>query len=51
MEQGGEIETCAASMKNNQWRNEDLLPGVKVNAGAVPRLIQLVQEGYIQVQP
>ena len=40
----------AVSMKNNGWGNEDLLLGVKVNAGAVGRLIQLVQEGYIQIQ-
>jgi len=49
--QGVQIEACAISMKNNGWNNEDLLPGVKVNAGAVGRLIQLVQEGYVQIQP
>jgi intracellular sulfur oxidation DsrE/DsrF family protein len=38
-------------MKNHQWGNEDLLPDVKVNNGALGRLIQLVQEGYIQIQP
>jgi len=51
MEQGVQIEECAVSMKSNGWGNQDLLPGVKVNAGAVGRLIQLVQEGYIQIQP
>jgi intracellular sulfur oxidation DsrE/DsrF family protein len=51
IEQGVQIEACAISMKNNGWGNQDLLPGVKVNAGAVGRLIQLVQEGYIQIQP
>jgi intracellular sulfur oxidation DsrE/DsrF family protein len=51
MEQGVQIEACAISMKNNGWGNQDLLLGVKVNAGAVGRLIQLVQEGYIQIQP
>jgi intracellular sulfur oxidation DsrE/DsrF family protein len=51
MEQGVQIEECAVSMKTNGWGNQDLLPGVKVNAGAVGRLIQLVQEGYIQIQP
>ena len=51
LEQGVQIEECAISMKNNGWGNRDLLPGVKVNAGAVGRLIQLVQEGYIQIQP
>jgi intracellular sulfur oxidation DsrE/DsrF family protein len=51
IEQGVQIEACAISMKNNGWGNQDLLLGVKVNAGAVGRLIQLVQEGYIQIQP
>ena len=49
--QGVQIEECVVSMKNHAWDNEDLLPGVKVNAGAVGRLIQLIQEGYVQIQP
>ena len=51
MKQGVQIEECAVSMKTRGWVNEDLLPGVKVNTGAVSRLIQLVQEGYVQIQP
>ena len=51
MDQGIQIEACAVSMRNNGWSNEDLLPGVKANAGAIGRLIQLVQEGYVQIQP
>jgi intracellular sulfur oxidation DsrE/DsrF family protein len=51
MEQGIQIEACAVSMRNNGWSNEDLLPGVKVNAGAIGRLIQLVQGGFVQIQP
>lgn len=51
IKQGVQIEECAVSMQNHQWGNEDLLPGVKVNNGAVRRLIQLVQQGYIQIQP
>ncbi|MGB4414537.1 MAG: DsrE family protein [Paludibacter sp.] len=51
MKQGVKIEECSVSMKNHQWGNEDLLPGVKVNNGAVGRLIQLVQDGYVQIQP
>ena len=42
---------CAVSMKAHDWGNEDLLPGVKVNTGAVGRIVQLVQEGYVQIQP
>ena len=51
MKQGVQIEECAVSMKAHGWGNEDLLPGVKVNTGAVGRLIQLTQEGYAQIQP
>jgi intracellular sulfur oxidation DsrE/DsrF family protein len=51
IKQGVQVEECAVSMKNHKWGNEDLLPGVKVNTGAVGRLIQLVQEGYVQIQP
>jgi intracellular sulfur oxidation DsrE/DsrF family protein len=51
LKQGVQVEECAVSMKSHQWANEDLLPGVKVNTGAVGRLIQLVQEGYVQIQP
>jgi intracellular sulfur oxidation DsrE/DsrF family protein len=51
LKQGVQIEECAVSMKNHKWGNEDLLPGVKVNAGAVSRLIHLIQEGYVQIQP
>lgn len=49
--QGVQVEECAVSMKAHKWTNEDLLPGVKVNTGAVIRLIQLTQEGYVQIQP
>ncbi|MHB1460881.1 MAG: DsrE family protein [Armatimonadota bacterium] len=48
---GVQIEECVVSMKNHAWGNDDLLPGVKVNDGAVGRLIQLMQQGYVQIQP
>ena len=51
LKQGVQIEECAVSMKAHSWGNEDLLPGIKVNTGAVIRLIQLTQEGYTQIQP
>lgn len=51
MKAGVQIEECMVSMKNHKWVNEDLLPGVKVNRGAVGRIIQLVQQGYVQIQP
>ena len=49
--EGVQIEECAVSMKGHHWGNADLLPGVLVNAGAVGRIVQLVQEGYVQIQP
>lgn len=48
---GVQIEECAVTMKGNGWVNEDLLPLVKVNAGADGRIVQLVQEGYVMLQP
>jgi intracellular sulfur oxidation DsrE/DsrF family protein len=51
LKQGVQIEECVVSMKNHAWGTEGLLPGVKVNAGAVGRLIQLTQEGFVQIQP
>lgn len=51
LRQGVQVEECAVSMKAHNWGNDDLLPGVKVNTGAVIRLVQLTQEGYAQIQP
>jgi intracellular sulfur oxidation DsrE/DsrF family protein len=48
---GVEIEECAETMRANRWGNADLLPGVKVNTGANMRLIQLMQDGFVQLQP
>ena len=38
-------------MLRNHWTNADLLPGAKVDSGANFRIIQLVQEGFVQLQP
>jgi intracellular sulfur oxidation DsrE/DsrF family protein len=51
IKQGDQIEECGVTMKANHWGNENLLPGVKVNAGAIGRIVQLVQEGYVMIQP
>lgn len=48
---GVEIEECFVTMTAHHWTNSDLLPMVKVNSGAVARIVQLVQEGYVQIQP
>ena len=52
LQQGGiQFEECGQTARNNGWTNSDLLPGVKVNSGANLRLVQLVQEGYVQLHP
>lgn len=38
-------------MNSNKWGNDALLPGVLVNSGAVCQITQLVQQGYVQIQP
>jgi intracellular sulfur oxidation DsrE/DsrF family protein len=51
IKRGVQIEECGVTAKGNHWGNADLLPGVKVDAGAVGRILQLVQDGYIQFHP
>lgn len=48
---GVEIEECGETMLANHWRNADLLPGAKVDTGAIIRIVQLAQQGYVQIQP
>jgi intracellular sulfur oxidation DsrE/DsrF family protein len=50
MKKGVQVELCAATAKANNWANEDLLPGVKVNTDAMVRLTQLGLEGYVQIK-
>jgi uncharacterized protein len=49
--QGVQIEACAFAMKMQNISNADLLPGVRVNSGAYLRMVQLMQEGYVRLQP
>lgn len=49
--QGVQFEECGQTARSNGWINANLLPGVKVDTGANLRLVQLVQDGYIQLQP
>ena len=49
--EGVQIEECGYSMKVHHWGNANLLPGVVVNSGAIGRIIELVQDGYVQIQP
>jgi intracellular sulfur oxidation DsrE/DsrF family protein len=51
IKQGAQIEECGVTMRGNKWSNANLLLGVKVNTGADGRIIQLVQEGYVMLQP
>lgn len=51
MREGVDVEECGETMAYNHWINSELLPGVKVNTGANFRIVQLVQEGFVQVQP
>lgn len=48
---GVQVEECAVTMKGNQWTNGNLLPGVKVDSGADGRIVELVQQGYVMLQP
>ena len=51
IKEGAQVEECAVTMKGNSWGNDNLLSGVKVNAGALGRIVQLVQESYVMIQP
>ncbi len=51
LNEGVLVEECAVTMKANKWTNGNLLPGVKVNSGANLRIVDLVQQGYVMLQP
>jgi intracellular sulfur oxidation DsrE/DsrF family protein len=48
---GVRFEVCGQTARDNKWVNADFLPGVAVNSGANFRIIQLVQDGFVQIQP
>jgi uncharacterized protein len=48
---GIHFEECGLTAHNNGWVNADLLPNVAVNSGAEFRLVQLIQGGFVQLQP
>lgn len=50
-EKGVRFEACGQTARNNGWVNTDFLPGVKVVTSANLRILQLVQQGYVQIQP
>ncbi|HET7714215.1 MAG TPA: DsrE family protein [Bauldia sp.] len=51
MKAGVAFEECGETMKAAGWINADLIPGAKVNTGANFRIIELVQDGFVQIQP
>ncbi|MFN3348481.1 DsrE family protein [Pseudorhodoplanes sp.] len=52
LQKGGiRFEICGQTARDNKWVNADLLPGIAVNSGANFRIIQLVQDGFVQIQP
>jgi uncharacterized protein len=46
-----QFEECGQTARTNGWGNVNLLEGVKVNSGANLRLVQLQQDGWVQIQP
>jgi uncharacterized protein len=50
-QEGIQFEECGQTARTKGWVNADLLPGVKVDTGANLRIVQLVQDGYVQLQP
>jgi intracellular sulfur oxidation DsrE/DsrF family protein len=51
MAAGVAFEECGQTMRDMNWVNAELIPGIKVNAGANFRIVDLVQQGYVQIQP
>lgn len=45
---GFQTEICVKSMQFQHIAKSDLLPGIKVNGGALIRIIELTQRGYTQ---
>jgi intracellular sulfur oxidation DsrE/DsrF family protein len=48
---GIRFEICGQTAHDNKWVNADFLPGIAVNSGANFRIVQLVQDGLVQIQP
>ncbi len=48
---GIEVEECGMTMMREGWSKQQLLPGVKVNPGANLRIIDLVQNNYVVLNP
>ena len=51
MKDGVAIEECGETMLRNHWSNGELLAGVKVTTSANLRIVELVRQGFVQLQP
>lgn len=52
LQSGGiRFELCGQTARDEKWVNADFLPGIAVNSGANFRIVQLVQDGFVQIQP
>lgn len=52
LQKGGvRFEICGQTARDEKWGNSDFLPGIAVNSGANFRIVQLVQDGFVQIQP
>jgi intracellular sulfur oxidation DsrE/DsrF family protein len=49
MKRGVQVELCGATAAAHHWGNEDLFPGIRVNTNAMARMLQLVQDGFIEI--
>jgi intracellular sulfur oxidation DsrE/DsrF family protein len=49
MKRGVKMEICGATAAAHKWTNEDFIPGVKVNTDAMSRMVQLAQEGFVEI--
>jgi intracellular sulfur oxidation DsrE/DsrF family protein len=49
--EGVTFEECGETAAEAGWTNADMLPGVAVNSGANFRIVELVQQGFVQIQP
>lgn len=48
---GVQFEECGQTAHAKGWGNADFMSGIRVNTSANLRIVQLVQQGYIQIQP
>lgn len=49
MRRGVQMEICGATAAAHNWTNEDFIPGVRVNTDAMARMVQLAQEGFVEI--